>query len=520
MNTNTYLLKQKAIILKPEADDVAVLMETLPAGTILEYEGKAIQLKQDIPRGHKVALRAIKKDNAVRKYGQIIGYATTDIEMGDHVHVHNLGVKYLAKQYEYATEVKPVEYYPESEMRYFRGYKRADGRVGTRNYIALVSSVNCSAFTTKAIARRFQDISRDYPNVDGVIALTHHGGCGSTINGEGYHIFQRTLANAARHPNVGAYILIGLGCEVNQPLALIENQGLIQIGLNGENTLPKVLSIQEEGGIQKTIEAGVKAVAELLPRVNEYKRTKQPVSHIVLGTKCGGSDANSGITANPALGVALDEIVRYGGTGILAETPEMYGAEHLLMKRARSVEVAKKLEERIHWWEEYTRKWGAEIDNNPAPGNKRGGLTTIFEKSLGAIAKGGSTPVNAVYLYGERITEKGFVLMDTPGYDPVTVTGMVAGGANVVVFTTGRGSVFGFKLAPSIKVATNSQLYHHMKDDMDINAGLVHEGLSVREVGLMILEEIISVASGKQTKSEMQGVGEDEFCPWIYGAML
>jgi len=516
----TYHLTQKAIILKPEADDVAVLMEQLPVGTVLEYEGKALRLRQDIPRGHKVALRPIKKEDPVRKYGQIIGYATADIEAGDHVHVHNMGVKYVTKQYEYATEAKPVPYYPESEMRYFMGFKRADGRVGTRNYVALISSVNCSAFTTKAIARKFQDICRDYPNVDGVIALTHQGGCGATLGGEGYHIFQRTLANFARHPNVGAYILIGLGCEVNQPLALIENQNLIQIGVNGESKLPKILSIQDIGGIQKTIDEGVKAVLQLLPEVNEYRRTKQPVSHLMVGTKCGGSDANSGITANPALGVAIDEIVRYGGTGILAETPEMYGAEHLLMKRARSAEVAKKLEERIHWWEEYTTKWGGEIDNNPAPGNKRGGLTTIFEKSLGAIAKSGSMPLNAVYLYGERITEKGFVIMDTPGYDPVTVTGMAAGGANVVVFTTGRGSVFGFKPTPSIKVATHSALYHHMKDDMDINAGLIHEGLSVREVGLMILEEIISVASGKKTKSELQGVGEDEFCPWIYGPML
>jgi altronate hydrolase len=520
MTTTHYELKQKAIILKPEADDVAVLMEALPAGTVLEYERKAIRLRQDTPQGHKIALKAIKKDDAVKKYGQIIGYATTDIEVGDHVHVHNMGVKYLTKQYEYATNAKPVDYYSESEMRYFMGFKREDGRVGTRNYIALISSVNCSSYTTKAIAHKFKDISRDYPNVDGVIALTHQGGCGSTLNGEGYHTFQRALANFAKHPNVAAYVIIGLGCEVNQPLALIENQGLIQIGVNGENVLPKVLSIQDEGGIQKTIDAGVQAVLELLPKANAYKRTKQPVSEIMLGTKCGGSDANSGMTANPALGIALDEIVRYGGTGILAETPEMYGAEHLLMKRARSVEVAKKLEERIHWWEEYTTKWGGEINNNPAPGNIRGGLTTIFEKSLGAIAKGGSTPVNAVYLYGEKITEKGFVLMDTPGYDPVTVTGMVAGGANVVVFTTGRGSVFGYKPTPSIKVATHSALYHHMKDDMDINAGLVHEGLSIREVGLMILEEIISVASGKKTKSELQDVGEDEFCPWIYGPML
>jgi altronate hydrolase len=337
-------------------------------------------------------------------------------------------------------------------------------------------------------------------------------------DGPDHHQLERTLAGFARHPNVAAYILIGLGCETGTAMHLIENQGLIQ--LNGTRAKPIVLSIQECGGIGKTVEAGVRAVAELLPRVNDVKRTRLPASHLTLGTNCGGSDGNSGVTANPALGVASDLLVAQGGTSVLAETPEIYGAEHLLTRRAISREVGEKLVERIKWWEWYTGVFGAEINNNPSPGNKEGGLTTIYEKSLGAIAKGGSTAMTDVVHYAEPVRTKGFVVMDTPGYDPVSMTGLVAGGCNVMVFTTGRGSVYGCKPSPSIKVATNTPLYEHMTDDMDINAGVILEGTPVEQVGRQIFEEILAVASGKKTKSEINGVGEEEFAPWQIGPTL
>jgi altronate hydrolase len=294
---------------------------------------------------------------------------------------------------------------------------------------------------------------------------------------------------------------------------------LIQLNGHGKKP-PLVLTIQECGGISKTVNAGVKAIAELLPHVNGIQRVELPAKHLVLGTNCGGSDGNSGVTANPALGVASDLLVAQGGISIIGETPEIYGAEHLLTRRAVSREVGEKLVERIKWWEWYTSIFGAQINNNPSPGNKEGGLTTIYEKSLGAIAKGGSTAMVDVLHYAEPARKRGFLVMDTPGYDPVSMTGIVAGGANVCVFTTGRGSVFGCKPAPSIKIATNSPLYHHMIDDMDINAGVILDGTPVEVVGQQIFEEILAVASGKKTKSEINGVGEEEFAPWAIGPTL
>jgi altronate hydrolase len=386
--------------------------------------------------------------------------------------------------------------------------------------LAVISTVNCSASTSKYISERFRatDLLARYPNVDGVVAITHKQGCAMQYDGPDHHQLNRTLAGFARHPNVAAYILVGLGCETGQAVHLIEDQGLVQ--LNGPPIKPMVLTIQECGGIGKTVEAGVRALAELLPKVNEARRTRLPAAHLVLGTNCGGSDGNSGVTANPALGVASDLLIAQGGTSVLGETPEIYGAEHLLTRRAVTRAVGEKLVERIRWWEWYTGLFGAEINNNPSPGNKDGGLTTIYEKSLGAIAKGGKTALVDVVDYAEPVRAKGLVVMDTPGYDPVSMTGIVAGGANVLVFTTGRGSVFGCKPAPSIKVATNSPMYHHMVDDMDINAGVILEGTPVQEVGRQIFEEILAVASGQKTKSERSGVGEEEFAPWSIGPTL
>src|SRR5579875_37605 len=521
-------LSQVAVHLRPE-DNTAVAARSLPAGASFEHKGVTLTLPQRIALGHKIALRRINKGEAVTKYGQIIGFASQDIEAGEWVHVHNVSAAAFERDYGFCRDCPPPPIPPGPDtpgsvpVRYWMGYDRGDGRYGTRNYIAVISTVNCSASTSKYISERVRaaDLLRHYPNVDGVVAITHKGGCAMQYDGADHHQLDRTLAGFAKHPNVAAYILVGLGCETGQAIHLIEHQGLGCLPLSTKpQAAPLVLTIQECGGIRKTVEAGVRAIAELLPRVNDVKRPRLSADKIVLGTNCGGSDGNSGVTANPALGVASDLLVAQGGTSILGETPEIYGAEHLLTRRAVSRTVGEKLVERIKWWEWYTGLFGAEINNNPSPGNKAGGLTTIYEKSLGAIAKGGSTALVDVVGYAEPVKAKGLVVMDTPGYDPVSMTGIVAGGANVLVFTTGRGSVFGCKPAPSIKVATNTPLYEHMIDDMDINAGVILDGTPVEEVGRQIFEEILAVASGKKTKSELNGVGEEEFAPWSIGPTL
>lgn len=507
-----------AVQLRPQ-DNIAVAAQHLLAGAAVPVNGTQVTLGERIGLGHKIAVRPIKKGEAILKYGQIIGFASEDIAPGSLVHVHNVSAEVFERDYAFSRDCPPPP--APAAPRYFEGYDRGDGRYGTRNYIALISTVNCSASTSKYISERIRasGMLQQYPNVDGVVAITHKGGCAMQYDGPDHNQLDRTLAGFAKHPNVAAYLLIGLGCETGQAIHLIENQGLIQLR-NGQRRGPTVLTIQDCGGIAKTVEAGVRAVAEILPRVNEVRRTRLPASRIVLGTNCGGSDGNSGVTANPALGVASDLLVAQGGTSIIGETPEIYGAEHLLTRRAISPEVGQKLVERIKWWEWYTSIFGAEINNNPSPGNKEGGLTTIYEKSLGAIAKGGSTAMVDVVRYAELVTAKGFVVMDTPGHDPVSMTGIVAGGANVLVFTTGRGSVFGCKPVPSIKVATNTPMYEHMIDDMDINAGVVLAGTPVEEVGRQIFEEVLAVASGKKTKSEQHGVGEEEFAPWSIGPTL
>jgi arabinonate dehydratase len=510
-------LGQVAVQLRPN-DNVAVAARNLDKGAELQLGQQVVQLADRIGLGHKIALQDIKKGEAVYKYGQIIGFAGEDIAAGNHVHVHNLTADAFERDYAFCRDCPPAP--KPIEPRFFMGYDRGDGRFGTRNYIAIISTVNCSASTSKYISDRTKEtgILRDYPNVDGVVAITHKAGCAMQYDGPDHNQLDRTLAGFAKHPNVAAYILIGLGCETGQAIHLIEHQGLIQ--LNGSRQKPRVITIQECGGIRKTVDAGVQLIAELLPQVNDIKRTRLAANRIILGTNCGGSDGNSGVTANPALGVASDLIVAQGGTSIIGETPEIYGAEHLLTRRAVSREVGEKLIERIKWWEWYTSIFGAQINNNPSPGNKEGGLTTIYEKSLGAVAKGGSTALVDVVGYAEPVKAKGFVVMDTPGYDPVSMTGIVAGGANVLVFTTGRGSVFGCKPAPSIKVATNTPMYEHMIDDMDINAGVILDGTPLEQVGRQIFEEILAVAGGKKTKSELNGVGEEEFAPWSIGPTL
>ncbi len=501
-------------------DNICVAITELPAGTQISVRDASFTLDRPIGIGHKLAIEPIGIGEQVRKYGQTIGYAKTAIETGDLVHLHNLSNGDFELNYASATEI-PAPPTPITD-RTFQGYRRANGGAGTRNYIGVISTVNCSASVSKFIADRFDESAlRDYPNIAGVVAFTHQSGCGMQFGGINHQMHNRVMGGIARHPNIGAYLLIGLGCEQGAMGYLIQDQNLVQLsGDHGRPNSPPVFSIQDMGGTAKTIEAGIKKLAELLPRANDVHRVPIPASEIVLGTECGGSDGNSGITANPAVGVASDLLVACGGTTILAETSEIYGAEHLLTRRAVSEEVAQKLIDRIAWWKWYAATFGAELDNNPSVGNKEGGLTTIAEKSLGAVAKGGSTALVEFYQYAEPVTKKGFVVMDTPGFDPPSVTGMVAGGANVVVFTTGRGSCFGCKPTPSIKVATNTPMYTRMCDDMDLNAGEILTGRPVADVGREIFEEILAVASGKPTKSEQLGIGGEEFVPWAIGPVL
>ena len=517
MITNSSI--SEIIRLHPE-DNVVVALQHLEAGMSISGGSEQTEPVEMIRPGHKMASRPISAGETIVKYGQPIGMAQEDIAAGAWVHVHNVANIERTQNYEKATQIPPD---PEPITdRTFMGYRRADGKAGTRNYLAVISNVNCSATVAKYIARRFDEsLLVDYPQVDGVVAFTHGEGCGMEYNGQKHQMLARVLGGIARHPNIGAYLIVGLGCEQSTIGYLLDTQQLLQIGGTQQHSSgPPVLSMQDVGGTLKTVEAGVAKLVELLPQANDVQREPIPASEIMLGTECGGSDGNSGITANPALGVASDLLVACGGTSILAETPEIYGAEHLLTVKARSEEVADKLLDRMKWWEWYAGVFDGGMDNNPTVGNKEGGLTTIVEKSLGAVAKGGSTALVDVYQYAEQVTKRGFVIMDTPGFDPPSVTGMVAGGANVVVFTTGRGSCFGCKPTPSIKVATNTTMYERMIDDMDINAGQVLEGKSVDQLGREMFDEILEVASGKQTKSEQHGIGDEEFVPWTVGAQL
>ncbi len=501
------------LVLHP-GDSVGILTSPATAGTYLPEAGA--QVLDDIPAGHKVALADLPAGSQVRKYGQVIGVATRDIAAGQHVHTHNLAFVELERDYELCRDAKPTT--PAQVPAYFQGIVRPDGRVATRNYIGILTTVNCSATVARMVASQFaqgSELLAAYPGVDGVVALTHGSGCGMAGYGEGFELLRRTLTGYARHPNFAALVVLGLGCEVNQVRSLTEQFHL-------PPTTPVVsMTIQELGGTRATVREAVARVRELAADAQGVRRVPVPASELVLALECGGSDAYSGVTANPALGVAADLLVAQGGTAILGETPEIYGAEHLLTRRAARPEVGEALVERIHWWEQYVKRTGDSLDNNPSPGNKEGGLTTILEKSLGAVAKGGSTALQAVYRYAEPVTAKGFVFMDTPGYDPVSVTGMVAGGANVVCFTTGRGSVFGSKPAPCIKLATNSETYRRMPDDMDLDCGTILDGSStLQQVGQEIFEMVLAVASGQRTKSEELGFGDEELTPWQLGAVL
>jgi altronate hydrolase len=494
-------------------DNVAVARADILAGTALP--GTNVVAREHVPAGHKVALAPIEPGQPVTKYGQIIGFAAAAISPGQHVHVHNCAMRAFARDEAPGADAKATAYVPEHARATFQGIRRADGRVATRNYLGIVTTVNCSATAAKYIAQKMQPLLARHPNIDGVVALTHGSGCGMASEGEGMDTLRRTMSGYARHANFAGVLVLGLGCESNQVKRLLEAEGL------AESDSLRAMTIQDEGGTAKTVAAGVGILSEMLPAADAARRETVPAAHLTLALQCGGSDGYSGITANPALGAAVDLLVRHGGAGVLSETPEIYGAEHLLVRRAARPDVAAKLLDRIKWWEAYTAANKGEMNNNPSPGNKAGGLTTILEKSLGAAAKGGTTNLVDVYKYAEPITARGFVFMDTPGYDPVSATGQVAGGCNILCFTTGRGSVFGCKPVPSLKLATNTPLYRKMPDDMDIDCGPIADGAAtVAEMGQRIFDLILAAASGRKTKSEALGFGDEEFTPWVLGAVM
>jgi|TARA_B100000787_G_scaffold64670_1_gene47479 altronate hydrolase len=492
------------------ADTVVTATRILALGTLVD----GVLTTAQIPSGHKVATIQMALGDPVRKYSQLIGYASCDIMPGDHVHTHNVDFRNTATEYEFSTDLRPM--LPAAKQDIFMGFRRENGKVGTRNYIAIITSVNCSATAARMIADHFTPkVLADYPNVDGVAAFVHGTGCGMADSGDGFEALQRVMWGYAKHPNHAGVLMVGLGCEMNQIDWLLEAYGLKQ------SITFQTMNIQKVAGLRLTVELGIKKIMEMLPIANQATREECPASELMVALQCGGSDAWSGVTANPALGYACDLLTAQGATGVLAETPEIYGAEHLLTRRAVDQAVGDKLIGLIKWWEDYTTRNNGSMDNNPSPGNKMGGLTTILEKSLGAASKGGTTPLMGVYKYAEPVTARGFTFMDTPGYDPASVTGQIAGGCNLVCFTTGRGSAFGSKPAPTIKMATNSEMANRMAEDMDIDAGqILSKGISVEDKGREIYNMFLRVASGEVTKSEGQGLGDYEFVPWQIGAVM
>ncbi len=509
------------VLLLHSSDNVAVARQPLNAGQTIQLNGRELTTREAIPANHKLAIVDIEAGKLIRKFGQPIGAASEPITAGSWVHTQNVALEKSNDGYEFATEInQPAAADPPGT---FLGYRRSNGSAGTRNYIAVISTVNCSATASRYVAQELTrlDLSR-YENIDGILPVVHKSGCAFAWNSPDHQMLNRTLAGFAQHPNIAAAIVLGLGCETAQASHLQDSHGLVQLGGTSPETrqLPMTLNIQDVGGVRRTVERATAVLRELLPEANRVRREPIPLSELSVGLQCGGSDGASGITANPALGYACDLLVGHGGGAVLAETPEVYGAEQLLTRRAISREVAEKLLERIRWWEDYARCHSASIDNNPSWGNKQGGLTTIIEKSLGAVAKGGTSPLQDVYLYAEQVTARGLTLMDSPGYDPMSVTGLVAGGCQLIVFTTGRGSCFGCKPSPTIKVATNTPMFQRMQEDMDVNAGTILEGTSVEQVGREIFDRMIAVASGQQTLSEQQGIGDEEFCPWMPGPVF
>ena len=494
-----------------ENDNVLIARAPIALGQALPELG--LRVRAQVPAGHKIAASRIAAGEKVRKYDTVIGAAMRDIEPGEHVHTHNLELVDFDCDPGFCEDVRPVDYVPEAERATFMGIVRPDGSVATRNFVGLISSVNCSATVIKQIAAHFTpERLAPYPNVDGVVAFAQTSGCGMSSPSEHFDVLRRTIAGYARHPNLAGVLIVGLGCERNQVADLVASQGLVP----GPHV--RTFVMQDTGGTRATIAAGIAAIQSMLPAANDVKRQPVSAAHLKIGLECGGSDGFSGITANPALGAAMDILVRHGGTAILSETPEIHGVEFMLTRRAVSPAVGQKLLDRLAWWEEYTRGHNGQFNGVVGPGNQAGGLANIFEKSLGSAMKGGTTPLQAVYEYAETIDKSGFVFMDSPGYDPVASTGQIASGANLICFTTGRGSMFGSKPSPTIKLASNTAMFTRLEDDMDINCGLILDGeLDVQQMGERIFQHILRAASGEPTKSELLGLGDHEFVPWHMG---
>ena len=499
-------------LIRLHAND-SVLIDKRPLALGEQVDAWGIKVKAQVPAGHKIALRAIAAGERILKYNTEVGAATRDIEPGEHVHSHNLALVDEYRDPAFGQDVKPVVYVPEAERATFMGFERANGQVGTRNFIGIVSSVNCSATVINRIAAHFTpERLADFPQVDGVVAFAQTSGCGMSSPSEHFDLLRRTIAGYARHANLAGILIVGLGCERNQVADLLSSQGLV------EGDTVRSLVMQDTGGTRATIEAGIAAIQDILPIANRAKRTRVSAAHLKVGLECGGSDGFSGITCNPALGAAMDILVRHGGTAILSETPEIHGVEFMLTRRAVSPDVGQKLLDRLDWWAEYTRGHNAQFNGVVGHGNQAGGLANIFEKSLGSAMKGGTTPLVEVYRYAEPIDKKGFVFMDSPGYDPVATTGQIASGANLICFTTGRGSMFGSKPAPTIKLASNTPMFKRLEEDMDINCGAILDGeCDMPQMGQRIFDHLLRSASGERTKSELLGLGDHEFVPWHLG---
>lgn len=506
----TETMKTRQTIRLHSQDNVVVCCGAVSAGAWIEEEG--LTALEDIPRGYKMSTREIRKGEAVRKYNAVIGYAKYDIEPGRMLHVQNIDFIDVPVDYGFCREYTPtVPQTPET----FQGYVRSDGRVGTRNYIGVFAMSNCAATVVRRIAAWFTaERLAMYPQIDGVVPFVIATGCGMESSGEPMDCLRRTISGYLNHPNIAGAVVVSLGCERNDAGEFFRVMG------KPEGKVCVSLVMQEEGGTRATIARGIEAVERMLPAANSVRRQAVSVEHLTVALECGGSDSFSGLSANPALGVAVTKLVRQGGTAILSEISEIFGAEFLLTRRAATPQVARKLLDRITWWREYSRGCDTQINGHVTPGNVAGGITNVLEKSLGGIKKGGETGLMEVYRYAEPVREKGLVFMDTPGYDPVAVTGQVAGGANLVAFTTGRGSCFGSVPAPTLKLATNTPMYEKMRDDMDLNCGLILDGKqSVQEMGEEIFRQLVEIASGKKTRSEQLGLGEDEFQPWNPGVL-
>ncbi|HVX67494.1 MAG TPA: altronate dehydratase family protein [Bryobacteraceae bacterium] len=499
---------ENSAILLDASDNVAIARVPLEPGYELRVAGREITVADPIPAGHKVALAPIAPGDSLRRYGQTIGRASRPIAPGQHVHTHNVAFEEIVFAYEFPSAETPLA--KPSDAPAFLGYAREDGRAGTRNYIAVVAASNCAAHTAELIAASYAG-EKLPDNVDGVVAFPHGEGCGHTIGPDTAQL-QRTLAGVLDHPNVSAAIILGLGCEVNQIDHYLGSDAPHAPRLAG-------FTVQESGGTRGAVEAARRQIARFIEAAAAERRVEMPASKIVLGLNCGGSDSFSGITANPALGVCSDLLAAAGGTAVLAETPEIVGAEHLLVRRARNRAVAEQLLARIADYRTYLNRFGGSFDDNPAPGNKAGGLTNIVEKSLGAVAKGGSSPLNGVVEYAERARVPGLNFMNTPGYDPVSLTGLAAGGVNLIAFTTGRGSAIGFPTIPVLKIASNSATFRRMRDNMDLNAGEIADGeQTIAAMGREIFDLVLRVASGERTAAER--LGHHEFVPWRIGPVL